>query len=103
MHTVRIILVGLGNLGRRLCEILPQKEPLLRSRYGLDLRVVAAADSRGAAYDPAGLDLKEVVRLKLTGGTVAGYPGAGRQGWQAPALVADAEADVLLEASPVNL
>jgi len=103
MHTVRIILVGLGNLGRRLCEILPQKEPLLRQRYGLDLRVVAAADSRGAAYDPAGLDLEEVVRLKLAGGAVADYPGAGRQGWQAPTLVADADADVLLEASPVNL
>jgi homoserine dehydrogenase len=103
MHTVRIILVGLGNLGRRLCEILPQKEPLLRQRYGLDLRVVAAADSRGAAYDPAGLDLKEVARLKRAGGTVADYAGAGRQGWQAPALVADAGADVLLEASPVNL
>ena len=103
MHTVRIILVGLGNLGRRLCEILPQKEPLLRQRYGLDLRVVAAADSRGAAYDPAGLDLKEVARLKRAGGTVADYAGAGRHGWQAPALVADAGADVLLEASPVNL
>jgi homoserine dehydrogenase len=44
-----------------------------------------------------------VVQLKLAGGTIAGYPGAGRRGWPAPALVAAAEADVLLEASPVNL
>jgi len=103
MRTVRFILVGLGNLGRRLCEILLDKDPLLRSRYGLALRLVAAADSRGATCDPAGLDLAEVVQLKRTGGTVADYPGAGRQGWLAPALVASAEADVLLEASPVNL
>ena len=103
MRPVRIVLIGLGNLGRRLCEILPGKEPMLRRRYGLDLRLVGAADSRGAAYDPAGLDLVEVVRLKRAGGTVADYPGAGRQAWQAPALVATAEADVLLEASPVNL
>ena len=103
MHTIRFTLVGLGNLGRRLCEILLEKEALLHRRYELDLRLVAAADSRGAAYDPAGLDLAEVVRLKRARGTIADYPGAGRQGWQAPALVATVEADLLLEASPVNL
>ena len=103
MQAVRIVLVGLGNLGRRLCEILPEKNPLLRRRYGLDLRLVAAADSRGAAYDPAGLDMNEVARLKRAGDTIADYANAGRQGWEAPALVAEVEADVLLEASPVNL
>jgi len=103
MRTIRFILVGLGNLGRRLCEILPAKEPLLAQRYGLSLRLVGAADSRGAAYDPAGLNLAEVVRLKRAGGSIADYPGEGRPGWPAPALVATAEADLLLEASPVNL
>ena len=103
MRTIRFILVGLGNLGRRLCEILPGKEPLLAQRYGLSLRLVGAADSRGAAYDPAGLDLAEVVRLKRAGGSIADYPGVGWPGWPAPALVATAEADLLLEASPVNL
>jgi homoserine dehydrogenase len=103
MHTVRIILIGLGNLGRRLCQILLDKDTLLRRRYELALRLVAAADSRGAAYDPAGLDLAEVVRLKRAGGTVGDYAGVGRRGWQAPALVAAVEADLLLEASPVNL
>ena len=103
MQTIRIVLVGLGNLGRRLCEVLSEKEPLLRDRFGLELRLVAAADSRGAAYDPAGLNTAEVARLKRAGDTVADYAGAGRQGWLAPDLVATAEADVLLEASPVNL
>ena len=103
MRTIRFILVGLGNLGRRLCEILPGREPLLAQRYGLSLRLVGAADSRGAAYDPAGLDLAEVVRLKRAGGSIADYTGVGRPGWPAPALVAAAEADLLLEASPVNL
>jgi len=103
MQTVRIVLIGLGNLGRRLCEILPEKDPLLRRRYGLDLRLVAAADSRGAAYDSAGLDTNEIARLKRAGRTIADYADAGRQGWEAPALVAEVEADVLLEASPVNL
>lgn len=104
MHTIRFLLVGLGNLGRRFCEILLEKQGFLRRRYNLDLRLVGAADSRGAAYDPVvGLNLERVVGLKRAGGTIADYPGVGRQGWQAPELVATAQADLLLEASPVNL
>jgi len=104
MHTVRFLLIGLGNLGRRFCEVLQRKNTLLRRRYGLDLRLVGAADSQGAAYDPVmGLDLGEVVCLKRTGGTIADYPGVGWRGWLASELVAAAKADLLLEASPVNL
>jgi len=104
MRTVRFLLVGLGNLGRRFCQLLLDKDTFLRRRYGLDLCLVGAADSRGAAYDPVGgLDPAQVVRLKQAGGTIADYPGVGRRGWQAPELVATAEADLLLEASPVNL
>ena len=103
MHTVRFLLVGLGNLGRRFCEVLLEKEPLLRRRYGLNLRLVGAADSRGAAYAPEGLDLNRVVELKQAGGTIVGYSGIGQQGGLATELVATAEADLLLEASPVNL
>lgn len=103
MRQIRIVLIGLGNLGRRFCEILLAKDVRLRQRYDLALRVVGAADSRGVAYDPAGLDLNKIVRLKTTGGTVADYPGAGRRDWDSPTLVAHAEADILLETSPVNL
>jgi homoserine dehydrogenase len=104
MQTIRFLLIGLGNLGRRFCEILHQKDAFLRRRYRLDLRLMGAADSRGAAYDPVmGLDPAQVVRLKQIGGTIADYPGVGERGWQASELVAVAKADLLLEASPVNL
>ncbi|HEY73132.1 MAG: homoserine dehydrogenase [Chloroflexi bacterium] len=103
MQIVNFLLIGLGNLGRRFCEVLADKDPLLQSRYGLILRMVGAADSRGAAHDPAGLDPAKVAQLKQEGGTVADYPGAGRRGWPATDLVAAVQADLLLEASPVNL
>jgi homoserine dehydrogenase len=104
VQTISYLLVGVGNLGRRFCELVVEKDAKLRSRYGLALRLVGAADSRGAAYDPGnGLDPSSVVRLKRSGGSVADYPGAGRPDWSALDLVATAEADVLLEASPVNL
>lgn len=103
MLKIRYVLVGLGNLGRRFCEVIVEKDALLRERYGLELVLVGAADSRGAAYDANGLDPARVAGIKQDGGSVGAYPGAGRPGWDALALVRAAEADVLLEASPVNL
>ncbi len=101
-HTVRILLVGLGNLGRRFCDILSEKGPHLEARYGLRLLLVGAADSRGTAYDPRGLDPARISAIKQAGGTVADLPNAGRPE-QAAELIARAEADLLCEASPVNL
>ncbi len=103
MREVRYLLVGLGNLGRRFCEVVQEREDLLAERYGLTLKLVGAADSRGAAYDPEGLDLTTVVALKRGGGSIAQYPNAARDGWGALELVEAADADLLLEASPVNL
>ncbi|OQA93410.1 MAG: Homoserine dehydrogenase [Chloroflexi bacterium ADurb.Bin222] len=103
MREIRFVLVGLGNLGRRFCELLVEKDALLRERYGLRLKLVGAADSRGTAYAAAGLDPALVAQLKREGRSIADYPGAGRPGESALALVAGAEAELLLEASPVNL
>lgn len=104
MQDVRLILVGLGNLGSRFCRILDNKREQLREDFGLSFELVGAADSRGAAYDPDdGLDPVRIVELKSAGASVADYPLVGRPGWLATALVSSAEADVLLEASPVAL
>lgn len=103
MREIRVVLVGLGNLGRRFCEVIRDKAPLLAARYDLRFQLVGAADSRGAAYDHQGLDLEKVVQLKVDGGTIGDYPGAGRMGWGAVEMVDAAEADVILDASPVNL
>jgi len=100
---VRILLIGLGNLGRRLCDILVEKGPHLEAGYGLRLLVVGAADSRGSAYDEAGLDLAQISQIKQAGGTVADYPRVGSSRETASDLVTHRDADVLCEASPVNL
>ncbi|MCX7855502.1 MAG: homoserine dehydrogenase, partial [Anaerolineae bacterium] len=103
VDTIRLLLVGLGNLGRRFCDLLAWKGPEVEARYGLRLLLVGAADSRGAAYDPAGLDPARVAALKEAGRSVADLPGVGRPGLSAADLIAQADADLLCEASPVNL
>jgi homoserine dehydrogenase len=104
MQQIRLVLIGLGTMGRRFCRILHDKGDHLRQRYGLDMVLIGAADSRGAAYDPVnGLNLEQIIALKSSGGSIADYPDVGRKDWLAAALVETAQADVLLEASPVNL
>ncbi len=103
VEEVRILLVGLGNLGRRFCDILVEKGPRLEADYGLRLLLVGAADSRGSAYDEAGLDPARISRIKQGGGTVAEYPGAGSSTEATSDLISHRDADLLCEASPVNL
>jgi homoserine dehydrogenase len=93
----------LGNIGRRFLEILIDKAGLLRTRYGLAFCVVGAADSRGAALDPEGLDLAAIVRLKQAGQSVAGLPERGRPETPPLTLIEQIEADVLCESTPVRL
>ncbi len=100
---IRLAIVGLGNLGRRLLQILDRKAEELEARYGIHFVVVGAADSRGAVADPNGLSLSEIIRLKENGESIAAYPGRGQPGLSPLSLVQQVEADALCEASPVNL
>ena len=106
---VRLIVSGLGNIGARFIAILNAKQAHLRTKYGLVLQVVGAADSRGTAADPAGLDLSTILQLKEQRQSVSAYPVAGQIGGSPLELVEQTDAGpracpvVLCEATPVNL
>lgn len=101
-RTVRVALVGLGNVGRSFLELMTRKASLLRERHGLDLVLTGAADSSGAVMDPSGIDPIALREHKARGGSAASFLG-GVPGMRAVKLVAQAQADLLLEASVVNL
>ncbi len=103
MRTYRLILSGLGNVGRSFLTIMQSQELLLAEQYGVALRVVAAVDSGGAAIDALGLDPGAILALKQERQSVAAMPGCGQAGMGPVELAAHIEADILLEATPVNL
>jgi homoserine dehydrogenase len=103
IKSARLLLIGVGNVGRRFLELADRKQDWLRERLGLELRVVGVADTSGAALCPDGLELQQVVRLKMEGDGVADLPRWGQPGVSALEMVRTAEADLLLEASPANL
>lgn len=101
-HTVDLLLVGLGNVHRQFLHLLATRGEALAQRYGLHLRVVGVADSQGALAAAAGLDAAALLAHKRSGAPVHTMPG-GIAGATALDLLAQAPAQVLLEASPVNL
>lgn len=102
VRTVDLILVGLGHVHRQLLHLLATRHQVLAERYGLRLRVVGACDSGGAVANAAGLNPAMLLCHKLSGAHV-GQLADGRPGATALDLLQEVRADVLLEATPVNL
>jgi len=101
-RTVRFALIGLGNIGRNLLDILVHRQEAVHQRYQLEFRLVAAADSSGALVDPAGIDMAALRDRKAAGKGGATMAGAA-PGLDARNLVRDLDADLLVDASPTNL
>ncbi len=100
---LKIVLIGVGNVGRGFLTLMEMKGGLLRERYGLQLLLVGAVDTSGAALAPGGLDPGQLLELKAAGRGVAAYPVAGRPGMAPADAVRQAGGDMLLEASITNL
>jgi len=94
--------VGLGNVGQAFLDLMLAKADLLASRYGLVLVLTGVADSSAAALNPKGLSPAALRAHKGAGKPLQSFPGS-TPGMSAPEMVAAVEADVLLEASAVNL
>lgn len=95
-----IILIGFGNVGQGLAQILRDKADELREKNNFSARILGVATrSHGTLYHPDGLDLNAL----LNG--VENYPDQPglQRGWSAEQLVRDSHAEVLVEASPTNL
>jgi homoserine dehydrogenase len=91
---MNVALIGFGTVGRGFVELL-HKMPR-------EIRLVAVVTgSRGTLYDPTGLDLDALLAVE----TLHDYPDsvALKRGWDATRIARQAEADVLVEASPTNL
>lgn len=97
---MKIVLIGFGNVGRGLAQILRDKAGELRDKQGFEAQIVGVATrSKGTLYKADGLDLD----VLLNG--IESYPDAPglARDWDAARLVRESGADVLVEASPTNL
>jgi homoserine dehydrogenase len=59
--TFDLILIGFGNVARRLVRLLDELDPVLRTRHGVATRLVGVTTrSRGSRFDARGLDTADL-------------------------------------------
>ena len=101
-RTVRLALVGLGNVGQSFLDLMEAKAALLADRHGIELVLTGVADSSTAVLASAGLSTGASGRTRAPARRSIPSPAAHRacrpRRWSRKS-----RPDVLLEASTVNL
>jgi homoserine dehydrogenase len=96
----RLALIGFGNVGRALTEVILERVDLYKKQFGLEFVIVAVSDARkGSVYEPKGLDVKA-----LLGATDSlEILNAEHKGWGALDTAQGADYDILCEMSFTDL
>ncbi len=103
MRTYRLAIIGFGNVGQGLAQIIEERGDDLRKQFGVDLRITAISDLRlGSVYNPAGISpriLLEAVRKDKT----LQRMDAPQHGWDSIRTIRGTDSDVVVELSPTDL
>jgi homoserine dehydrogenase len=99
---LRLLIIGFGNVGQNLVRILLSKAAELYSLYGLNPKVVACVDSKGAAISQDGLDFDRLLEAKGAKKSVSAYHGKSVI-YNPVDIIENTEAEVMIELTPTNL
>lgn len=102
MLPTRLAIVGLGNVGLRLLELLRLKRDTIRARFERDLLVVGVCDSAASVHDSKGLDISKILEVKRAKQSIAHLPNAQTNTTPAEWL-SRLDADIVVELTPTNL
>jgi len=96
----RLVLVGCGNVGQGLLEILLKKRQELQARYRYEFVVVGVADvAWGTAYNPNGLNIEALLKAAKARQK---FP-QDLKNWDALTLIEKSDATVVCELAFTNL
>jgi homoserine dehydrogenase len=103
MKHLRLSIVGFGNVGQGLAQLLSTKRDELRQKFDLDVTLVGVANARsGFIHRQDGLDIPTLLELATTRRPLTAHPGITH--WQNTLEGLRATGgDVLAEATPTNL
>ena len=98
-----LAIIGFGNVGQGLAEILATKSTLLHDRYKADIQIVAICDLlKGSIADPAGFDPQAILNHIRSDGDLKHFP-APYKDWDARETIKKSGANVLVELSYTDL
>jgi homoserine dehydrogenase len=96
---MKIQLIGLGNVGRSLVELIAEKETRLKSQ-GHAINIVTVSDSKGSAIDKKGLSPEEILKFKKL--EWKGFPKYCKD-YGASRAITEVESDAVVEVTPSTL
>jgi len=97
MKTIKASIIGFGSIGQGVARVLLMKKDYLNNE-GIDIRVVAITDSKGAVIDENGLDLEKCLTVKAEKGTVA-----EKLGMTGLDVITQIDHDLVIEVTPTNI
>ena len=102
MKVWRIGLIGFGNVGQGFVKLLHRKRVFLERRYGFKFKLVAISDPvRGNAYSDDGLDLRRIIELVDSKGSIKEY--GGYVDFDSIELAKNFDLDIVVEVTPTNV
>ncbi|MGQ9695217.1 MAG: homoserine dehydrogenase [Thermodesulfobacteriota bacterium] len=100
---VGIVICGVGRVGKAFLNLLRQKNDHLRTRYGLELKIIAAVDIGGAAVAAEGLPLNNLLAHLDQGRNVEELPNLGKKNYTGKEALSSLPVDILVETTPTNI
>lgn len=102
MCECRLALIGFGNVGQGLAQILVKNAGIYREHFDVDFKIVAVCDMlKGSVYHPQGLEpavLLEAVQSGTLDNVTAPF-----HGWDALKTIRESNADVVVEMTYTDL
>ena len=102
MKECKIIIMGFGSVGQGIAQSIALKKAMIKDKYGVELKVVAATDSSSSAINQDGLEEMLLIHSKNSEGKLSSYPDYGSEVSGLDVLDA-VEYDLLMEATPTNI
>ena len=102
MKEMKIILMGFGAVGKGVAKSISMKKDKVQNEYGVNLKLVAVADSSSSAISENGLDEELLIETKEAKGKLANYPkfGSNTNGIE---VLNKVDYDLLVEVTPTNI
>jgi homoserine dehydrogenase len=100
---MKILLSGFGVVGKAVIKLLDEQRTNLYAKHGLSPLLVGVMDSKGAAIDPRGLDTDLLLETKEKHGSVGALPAHGVRDARGLDIIAESEAQLLIEATPTTV
>jgi len=99
----KLAIIGFGNVGQGLAQILCEKQGFLKQHFGADISIVAVCDLlKGSVADPSGIDAQLLLDSLAEDGDLRSIK-APQTGWDAQETIAKSGADILVELAYTDL